>query len=251
MRRIGLVIALSLVAGCGETPFTADAPVEQISAAPAARRPDMDEYFVKWLKDHKHTDVVVDAVGVGIANNATRLRAGLHGSNEHQQGVVVEVEFTIVLPSGRTITEFVAGLGDTEQAAINDAFVNFTLTTVHVVYKGFINADDVHMESKMMPVNGRDREVIAGDLYLRGNVASDKVDLNALRPEILSILQNLPLSPEPHWIKLVFMQQDSKPVTVAVTLDNEDSPELTRAIQGLNWPLVEGFYMVKQFLLVR
>lgn len=251
MKPILLILILTLVAGCDKGPSREDVPVEPAAAAPSARNTDMDEYFVKWLKDHKHADVVVDAGGVGIAGNGTRMRAGLHTSNQDDQGVVVEVEFTVALPSGRKITEFVAGIGDNEQAAIADAFLNFTLTTVHVVYKGFVNPDDKHVQAKALAINSVDREVIAGDLYLRGNSPGEKVDLNALRPDILATLQNLPLSPDPHWIKLVYMQQDGQPVTVTVTLDNKDSPQLTRAITGISWPRVDGFYMVKQFILIQ
>jgi hypothetical protein len=247
MGRCLIIIALALTAGCRR-----EAPPSEATDtnAPAALDPRMEEFLVKWLEAHGHKDVVVDAGGVGVGDNATRLQASLYGSNHHEnRGFVVEVEFTVrLLPSERKITEFVAGMGETEEEAIKDALLNFTLTTFHVVYKGFINADDPHMTIDSVVINGVSRDVIAGDLYMR---SENKPDLHAMRAQILGAFKNLPLTPGPHWIKVVYGQINSKPTTVSVTLDNADHPALTEAVKNLNWPRRDGFYMVKQFILVK
>ena len=217
--------------------------------ARAPRRPELDNFFSEWLKAHGHEDVVIDDGGVGIAGNETRLYASLYGSNKHDDGsYVVEVEFTIRLPARGQITEFVAGMGDTEASAINDALMNFTLTTFHVVYKGFINAEDPHMTAR---INGADREVIAGDIMLRGGPNEGKLDLEPLRAEILKALKQTSLSPQPHWAKIVYSQQAGKPLTVAVTLDNNDELKLTEMVKRLSWPQFDGIYMAKQFIVVK
>src|SRR5205823_11492574 len=131
--------------------------------------------------------------------------------------------------------------------AVNDALLNFTLTTFHVVYKGFINAADPHMTMSTVAIGGVNCEVIAGDIFLRGAPSNKDIDLNALRAEIQGVLQRFPLAPGPHWIKVVYSQNSRKPMTVAVTLDNADHPEMTEAVKRLKWPLVDGFYMAKQF----
>jgi hypothetical protein len=246
------LIALALTVGCREEAPTSGATAAKSRGARAARRPEMDDFFVKWLKAHGHADVVVDAAGVGVAGNATRLRASLYGSKRHADGgFVVEVEFTVRLPSGREITEFVAGMGDAEEKAINDALLNFTLTTFHVVYKGFINPADPHTTMTKVAVGGVDRDVIAGDIFMRGTASGTDVDLNAMRSEIQGVLKDVPLAPGPHWIKVVYSQNDGKPMTVAVTLDNADHLGMTRAVERLKWPRRDGFYMAKQFIVVK
>jgi hypothetical protein len=243
MARHLVVVALVLVVGCREQSST---------PARAPRRPELDNFFSEWLNAHGHTDVVIDDGGVGIAGNDTRLQASIYGSNRHDNGsYVVEVEFTIRLPARGDITEFVAGMGDTEAKAINDALVNFTLTTFHVVYKGFINSEDPHMTATTVTINGAEREVIAGDIMLRGGLQEGKLDLEPLRPEILDALKQTALSPQPHWAKVVYSQQAGKPMTVAVTLDNNDEVKLTEAIKRLSWPRIDGFYMAKQFIVVK
>ena len=248
MRFLLLLLVPLLLSGCDRPP----APVtsaEQERRAP--RRPEMDAFFVKWLEDHGHNDTVVDEQGVGIAGNPTRLRSGLWASKHENEQFLVEVEYAIQLDGGREIVEFVAGLGDTEEQAIADTQLNFILTTFHAVYKGFMNADDPHMTVDMVNIGGTTREVIAGDVFLRGSNTDEKLDLTGIRKQIQGTLQNVTLTEGPHWIKVVYGQKAGKPLTVAVTVDNADHPELTAAVTNLTWPRSAEVYMAKQFLVVK
>jgi len=248
MRQCLLFLAIVLAAGCGKEP----AGVRAVGSGAGQRQREMDDFFVKWFNAHGHEDVVQDDKGVGIAGNETRLRAALYGSNQNETGrFVAEVEFDVLLPSGRTITEFVAGSGDTQQQAINEALVNFVLTTFHVVYKGFINPDDPHLNVLAVDFNGASREVIAGDILMQGSVSQKQIELNAMRDEIRGALKNASLTPEPHWIKVVYSQRDGNQLLVAVTMDNADHAELTEAVKRLNWPRADGVYMAKQFMVVK
>src|SRR5262245_34639088 len=169
MARCVIIIALALTAGCRREAPPSDATDTNPEKTPAALDPRIKEFLVQWLEAHGHKDVVVDAGGVGVGDNATRLQGSVFGSKHHEnRGFVTEVEFTVrLLPLQSKITEFVAGIGKTEEEAIKDALLNFTLTTFHVVYKGFINADDPHMTIDSVVINGVSRDVIAGDLYMR------------------------------------------------------------------------------------
>lgn len=93
--------------------------------------------------------------------------------------------------------------------------------------------------------------MISGDILTRGINADEKLDLNAIRGEIQGALKNLTLAPGPHWLKVVYSQNAGKPGTVAVTLDNGDHAALTDAVKRLPWPRSEGFYMAKQFIVIR
>jgi hypothetical protein len=248
MRWYLLSLAIALAAGCAKEPAGVRAP----GSTAGQRQRDMDDFFVKWFKAHGHDDVVQDDKGVGIAGNETRLRAALYGSDQNDRGrFVTEVEFNVELPSGRRILEFVAGSGDTQQQAINEGLVNFTLTTFHVVYKGFINPDDPHLKVTTVEINGAGREVIAGDILMQGSASEKQINLNVMRDEIQGALKSISLTPEPHWIKIVYSQRDGNPMLVAVTMDNVDQAEMTEAVKRLNWPRADGAYMAKQFIVVK
>ena len=179
--RTSIVVALVAITGCTKpsAPPPESAPTStfgksSFQKAAGPRHKESDAFFVKWLESHGHTDVVVDDPGVGVGSNATRLRASIYGTNTSDKGTIVEMEFTIMLPDNRQITEFVAGIGDSEAQAINDAQVNFMLTTFHVVYKGFINDADPHIKSASVAINGVNRELITGDILTRGNAGWPK-----------------------------------------------------------------------------
>ena len=251
MARGFVIVVLAVVCGCGGPSSTTTAP------SPAAQEPRQSaarhgRVLRQVAQGPRPRDVVVDAEGVGVGNNATRLRRRIYESKRQETGgFVVEVEFAVQLPSRREIVEFVAGMGETEQQAINDALVNFTLTTSHAVYKAFINPADPHMTSKAMTINGANREVILGDILMRGGDSEKDLDLNPMRASIQGVLSDEPLTPVPHWIKVVYSQNEGKPMTVAVTLDNADHPGMTDAVTRLNWPRRNGFYMAKQFIVVK
>src|SRR6267142_2785416 len=97
------------------------------------QQPKSSDFFVTWLQSHGETNIVEDAKGVGIAGSATRLRSSLYRSQTHQNGTVTaETEFRVRLPDGREIVEYVAGMGESLEAAENESKLNFILTTFHV-----------------------------------------------------------------------------------------------------------------------
>jgi hypothetical protein len=236
-----LFALLLLLAGCGNLP----------SQRAAKHDAKFQQFFTEWLQGHGETKIVTDAKGIGLEGNPTRLKASLYGSEgQGDGGYVVETEFSIKLPNGAEIVEFVAGMGDTEDAAVADSLANFTLTTFHVVYRCFLNADDPHQTVKEVTIGGKPRQVAFGDIFLRGGEGTN-FDMDAMRLKIEEALTGLSLSEQPHWIKIVYGQHKSEPTTVAVTIDNNDENDLTEKIKNLAWPKQEDFYMVKQFIVIQ
>src|SRR6476620_3395128 len=108
-----LSLALLTLSGCGKKTDT--------SAGEQREASKLEAFFVQWLKGHNEKDIVVDDKGVGLKGNPTRLKASLYGSQPSEKGgQIVELEFKITLPDGQVIIEYLAGMGDTEEKAIND-----------------------------------------------------------------------------------------------------------------------------------
>jgi hypothetical protein len=210
------------------------------------------DFFVSWLQSHGETHVVTDKEGVGIAGNATRLRSSLYESKKFEKGgFTAETEFAVRLPGGREIVEYVAGMGDSLEAAENDCKVNFILTTFHVVYRGFMNPADPHQSEEAVTINGKPRVLVMGDIMARGTITQSAPDVSELRPRFKEMLSPLPLSREPHWVKIVYGQNDAKVITCSVTLDNQENAVLTETVGKLPWPVQQGFYMVKEFIVIK
>jgi hypothetical protein len=243
---VSLSLALLFTSGCATQQGKSD---QSHSTTAEQADPKLNDFFVKWLEGHNEKEIVSDKKGVGIVGNSTRLRAKVLGSKKHERGgYIVEVEFRIEIPPYGEIVEGLSGLGVDEEKAVNDALLNFTLTTFHVVYKGFINNNDPHQTVEKTMIAGREREVFIGDILTRGK---DAPRLDSLRPKILAEIKKRQLSNRPHWIKIVYTQIHGKPDVVAALLDNNDDLELVEKIKQLDWPVSENVYIAKQFILIK
>lgn len=90
-----------------------------------------------------------------------------------------------------------------------------------------------------------------GDVVARAAADAGAIDISSIEPQIVKLLAPLSLSPAPHWIKIIYAQMDGAPTTVEVSLDNAVHAGLTTAVQALPWPKQPGFYMTKQFIVVK
>jgi hypothetical protein len=230
------LLLIALLAGCAQGPD----------------RRKTDAFFIDWLKSHGETNIVVDARGVGLAGNPTRLRSSLYGmKTEHDGDYTAEMEFRILLPSKAEIIEFVIGMGKTQEAAIKDSELNFLLTSFHVIYRSFLNAADSHQMVHRVTLNGATRELMMGDIYIRGGDAKRKMDMDGLRSDIRTAICGLPLSPQPHWIKIVCGQAPGRALILSAALDNYEHESLASALKALKWPAPEKGYLLKLFIVVK
>lgn len=233
-----LLLALALMSCQGQATIT---PTVTRTAT------DLEQFFVRWLEGHGEKQIVTDNRGVGLSGNDVRLSIRIYDTKKQNDGVLCEVEFKITFLGDKEIVEYVAGIGKDEQSAINDAQLNFMLTTFHVVYKSFMNsADPLQTVEPVELANGK-REMIMGDILTRG----DQVDLKGMREKIKAAVAKLKLSPGPHWIKIVYSRINNEPKTVAVMVDNQDELKLTQDIKELTWPDSASFYMCKQFIVIK
>jgi len=210
-----------------------------------------NEFFTRWLQNHGESNIVSDAKGIGLRDNPTRLRFSLYDSSKASNSYTGELEFRVRIPDGREIVEYVAGSGESAKQAEDDAKINFVLSTFHVIYRGFFNSNDPHQIEEKITINGQPRVLLLGDTMARSQSGSNSPEISPLRNRFREILSPLPLSAQTHWIKIVYGNQHSNVMLCAVTMDNNDAPELTEAVKKLPWPKREEFYMVKQFILVK
>ena len=81
----------------------------------------------------------------------------------------------------------------------------------------------------------------------------DKIDFNPVTDEIKKMIKSSELKLEGgwHWMKVVYGQNNNKPIVSSVTFDNGGHDKLTKQIRKSEWPEAEGFYMGKQFFMFR
>lgn len=204
------------------------------------------KFFSEWLRDHGEENVVNDRSGVGVAENKTRLWAFHYGDEES-----TEVEFRIVLPDGREIEEFLSGLGVEDENPTQATFLNFCMSTFHVVYSCFMNTDDEHMEHEDITIGDQDFLLTSGGIFALGSDDLPQFDgmVDLVHEELK--YSDLELTPQAHWLKVVYGQNNGEVIVCSVTLDNEIAEKLTKNVENLEWPEIDGFYMAKEFIVLR
>jgi hypothetical protein len=171
------------------------------------------------------------------------------GEGGTQKTVSHELEFRVVLPDGREIQEFVAGAG-APGTEIEAAIANFALSTFHTVYAVCFNPDDSHVQRQAIEINGQNFTMTTVGLF-HLSTSETEINFDPVREQIQKAIRNsnLKLGKQLHWMKVVYGQNQNKPIVTSVTYDNLEADELTNSVKDLDWPKSEGFYMAKQFFM--
>ena len=251
---LAVLTCLSAVGVCQQAKLVA--PIEGGIPAKKLKSDDVTKlartFFVEWLKGHGEKEIVNDKTGVGLKGKKTRLWAFQYKGPDGKKVGGTEIEFRIVLPDGREIQEFVAGVGQEKDQAIAGAISNFALSTFHSVYACCLNEKDPHVVRKEFKLDGETYELITVGLYHMSN-SDDPIDFDPVADEIEKAVtaSKLKLKGGVHWMKIVYGQNANKPIVVSVTYDNQVHNSMTKKVKGLNWPKSDGFYMAKQFMMFR
>lgn len=205
------------------------------------------EFFSNWLKEHGETDVVNDETGVGLERSQARLWAFGYGD----PGESTEIEFRIVLPDGREIQEFLSGFTTGDEDGTNMVFANFCMSTFHTIHASFLNPKDEHLEHLDVTIGGKDFYYTSTGIFALGG--EDLPAFGNASDRIRKVIETHGpvLSDKPHWVKVVYGAAAGEPIVVSVTLDNSPEDSLTNRIGELDWPNTEGFYMAKEFIVLR
>ena len=208
------------------------------------------KFFVKWLEEHNEDTIINDKSGVGIGLSATRLWAFGYG----KKGESAEVEFRVVLPDGREIQEFVAGIVPEGEDPMPMALANFSTSTLPPVYSCFINEADrhmKHMKHESVSIGGYPFRYTSGGVTAFGTEnLPDFTDVSKQVRESLASSE-MAVSDQPHWMKVVYALSAGEMITCSVTFDNEPNEMLTKRIEKLDWPNVKDFYIAKEFIVLR
>jgi hypothetical protein len=154
------------------------------------------------------------------------------------------------LESGSTIEESFAGIGE-GQTGIRNGLHNFMLNSLHVMLAGFwqiVDGDQVSIES--WEIAGKKYTSYCGNF---GTRASDGIAAEIPQGALAAIekaILNENLSSDTHWIRTFFANLNGQ-FTIESLLDNEAWRNGEAAVSSLPWKACEGYYSVRQFILLR
>jgi hypothetical protein len=234
------------------TSSSPDAPKFNFSTSNAS--PSGNEYttlFHDWLRSHGEENIVIKGDKVTLGNNPASFSARTYEVEQKPNGCLVEVEFLTTLPDGRVIQDFVTGMGKDIKAAQGDVFVNFVLTTMHILYAAFFNEEDPHVMPRLESIHGKTRKLYVGDMMVRGESPHPNSFAPLREYLVTQIKETLPNDDKVHWFKVMYGQQLGEMKVCEIDLDPDGNPAIRERINDAPWQKSENFYFLKMFILVK
>ena len=247
MRSIIAIFASGLIGltGCGRQ--QTDKAVGAIGDAPSrflASDPRLME-FLKGIYERHGAKAELAGDWVIVDGGKLRTRAVQFNHRQYPQGLVLQVDFISVLPSGQRIIESFAGTGTNLNAALKDACANFQGSTFHALHSAILGRHSDQAEVQNLEIGGIPRVVTFGSVGTRGKVPADSW------PEIYSALEaQLKSSGLPrglHWVRYYYghLPTGGGPPEIEVLLDNMHWTEQQTKAAAFPWPVSEKFYSIR------
>jgi hypothetical protein len=193
----------------------------------------------------------------------------------------VQLDVRLGVFPGRYVIESVVGVrGTTPQEKVDDALYYFMQAVLHVLIAGFFGQPECHGTSfEMWNIGGIGKQVFIGPCTNRmGMPVLSKPDApresggwlkkamsrilgsaDTESPEIdmagvdffLDRLKKASYADGDHWVRLYHARKDGDCIANEVLLDNEPWDELQDSVRAFDWPIQQGVYDVRIFIIIR
>lgn len=162
---------------------------------------------------------------------------------------IVLLEALCEIGSEQLIRERLAGVGETQAAAVIDAQRNFVNSVFHVWLSALLGISNLFVSDYFRQVNGLNRQITIGSPSQRGDASLAE---NTGWQEIwCQAISSLPLSTDLHWASFCYVQNAGKLIACDALLDNSACELLKGEMLKFDWPHCESFYSVRQFLIIK
>ncbi len=163
-----------------------------------------------------------------------------------------QLNVEIVLPDERRVVECFAGMGETVEQQQKDALQNFLVSSFHVLLAAFwqrVETDQV--EVQRFTHAGEQWVAYIGGFSQRRSAGVDAKLPKDYLDKILIALRGMPLTHGAHWCRTFFCNIGTQQRIYEALLDNAQWAEGEAMMQALEWGAADGFYSIRNFLVVR
>jgi hypothetical protein len=146
------------------------------------------------------------------------------------------LDVDIVISEERRIEESFAGFGDGD-AACRDALQAFEQNTFHLLLAAcWYVTDDRRMQITAWDIGVRTWDVFIGPFTVRGADQKQMAIPADAMAFIETLLKRESLTPELHWLRLMYRHDAQGDTRSEALLDNEPWPAGTQALNAIDWP---------------
>lgn len=180
------------------------------------------------------------------------MAASLANRHRLENGYSLQLDIEVAFSQEQVIRESFAGAGTSEQEAVGNALEAFCQNSLHVLLAALWGKVDEHQVTiERWDVDAIPWQVFIGNYGLRtfGNFQVG-VPENAFST-LEQLIRALPLPGNLHWVRTFYCHTGAGKTVSEVLRDNEPWEAAQEAIDRLEWPRIDPYYSVRQFLILR
>src|SRR5581483_751112 len=185
---------------------------------------------------------------LALPGSSAVLRGRHYAMAHHPGAVVARLDVQVGLPDGRLLVESHGAPGkDVDQAGVQ-CLAKFLMGSLHPILGAFFGHRE-HQELDEWSIRGAAFEAFLGP------VVAQSVEKEPPSPAMIApVLKELTgtrqgVSRRPHWIRIFFARSGDE-TTFEALWDNEPWPEMVEAMKKLEWPKLDSYYSMRQFLVL-
>jgi len=168
--------------------------------------------------------------------------------------VVVQLDVSLLFQNDSFVESFVAQATTVEDAIAN-AFEQFETNVLHTLIMAFWDQGkkiDNGVGTDVWEINGHRWEVVISNYGYRGAEDLDDIlpDIDTMFDAIKSSIEAYPLSKDVHAVRTVYNNGSNNEQVIEALINNEEFPELQKAISKLAWKPSENFYAIRNLVLL-
>ena len=166
---------------------------------------------------------------------------------------IAALDIEVMFEPESLMSETFAAIGDNTDQTVADALTQFSTSTLHPILSLACNIhDDQQTMLEKWPLgNGRLADVAIGNIATRFS----KNFTVPPPPNWLTTLQQaankISTGNRFNWISAYSFRMGEEPPTQSLKLNNEDWPAGLELMRKLDWPVSEGWYGMRLFILIR
>lgn len=212
---------------------------------------DANDALRESLASHGLPVRVQDDGWIEVGESRSAVRARSYETDRSDAGAIARLDVSVALEDGRLLVESTGAPGPDADAAAVACMGKFLVGTLHPLLGAFFGHRE-HQDIERWSVRGVEFDAFLGPILAQSAEASPPAV-----PPIAPALKELvcvrgDVARRAHWIRLYFarMGKADQAGTFEAIWDNEPWPEMVEAMKKLEWPASEGFFSLRQFLVI-
>ncbi len=213
--------------------------------------PLVNELLLELFRAHG-VDAEPQGDWIVFVGKTIRAKASVVGETAENDRTSIQLDVRLETVPGRTVIESFAGIGQTRDKAIADAFSSFAATTFHVLLAVYFGCEESpHASQEEWAIGGRTGRVTVGDVGVRGKPPVQGEELVGWFGHLRENIQEKQLRPGTHWVRLFYGQMQGRAMACEVLLNNRVWEEVQAEMAAVEWPSGQEFYSVRVFLVLQ